>query len=224
MKYMLTAEELRVLGSLIEKKMTTPDYYPLSLNALITACNQKVNRDPVTAYGDTTVLRALKGLKANGLVLQTASVRVAKYEERFCEQASISEEEAAILGVLMLRGAQTPGELRARTERMASFPMLDDVTDTLNSLIEMGYARELPRKPGQKEVRYRHELGESQPEEVISEETAPAMPVEDRREEVGEIREDRTDRLTALERKVAALSAELAGLKEAFHRFEQQFE
>ena len=124
----------------------------------------------------------------------------------------------------MLRGAQTPGELRARTERMASFPMLDDVTDVLNSLIEMGYARELPRKPGQKEVRYCHELGESQPEEVSSEETAPVMPVEDRREEVVEIRADRTDRLTALERNVAALSAELTELKEAFHRFEQQFE
>jgi len=222
MKYRLTTEELRVLGSLLEKKMTTPDYYPLSLNALITACNQKVNRDPVTAYGDTTVLRALKGLKANGLVLQSASVRVAKYEERFCEQANISDEEAAILGVLMLRGAQTPGELRARTERMASFPTLDDVTDALNSLIEMGYARELPRKPGQKETRYRHELGES-PAEEISEDTAPDLPEEEEREEVAEVRTERADRLAVLERKVAALSAELAELKDAFYQFKQQF-
>lgn len=223
MKYMLTVEELRVLGSLLEKKMTTPDYYPLSLNALITACNQKVNRDPVTAYGDATVLRALKGLKANGLVLQSASVRVAKYEERFCEQANISDEEAAILSVLMLRGAQTPGELRARTERMASFPTLDDVTDALNSLIEMGYARELPRKPGQKEARYRHELGEAHAEE-ISEDTASDLPGEDVCEEGNAVRTERADRLTALERKVAALSAELAELKEAFHHFEQQFQ
>ncbi len=218
MKYMLTAEELRVLGSLLEKKMTTPDYYPLSLNALINACNQKVNRDPVTTYGDTTVLRALKGLKAKDLVRQSASVRVAKYEERFCEQASISEEEAAILGVLMLRGAQTPGELRARADRMAAFHTLDDVTDALESLIEMGYARELPRKPGQKEARYRHELGDSV--EAV-EETAPdLLPIEDVREDAVEVE---ADRLTALEATVAALSAELEALKQAFHRFEQQF-
>ncbi|GAK51853.1 UPF0502 protein Acid_1185 [Candidatus Moduliflexus flocculans] len=223
MKYMLTVEELRVLGSLLEKKMTTPEYYPLSLNALITACNQKVNREPVTTYGDTTVLRALKGLKAKGLVLQSASVRVAKYEECFCEQANITEEEAAILGVLMLRGAQTPGELRARTERMASFPTLDDVTDMLNSLIEMGYVKEMPRKPGQKEARYRHEFGEVQAEEV-SEDTTSELPIEDAREEVAEARPERADRLAALERKVAALSAELAELKEAFHQFEQQFQ
>jgi uncharacterized protein YceH (UPF0502 family) len=208
MEYVLTAEELRVLGCLLEKKMTTPDYYPLSLNALINACNQKVNREPVVAYGDATVLRALKALKAKELVRQSTLSRVPKYEERFCEQMSIEEDEAAILCVLMLRGSQTAGALRARTDRMVGFHDLEDVNDVLDALIGMSYVQKLPRQPGQKEVRYQHLLSDNA-------ETIEHPPLEPSIE---------SERFTALEEKVAALSTELHELKEAFHAFRQQFE
>ncbi len=212
MEYVLSAEELRVLGCLLEKKMTTPDYYPLSLNALINACNQKVNRDPVVTYGDTTVLRALKGLKAKEFVRQSTLSRVPKYEERYCEAANISEDEAAVMCILMLRGAQTAGELRARTDRMVAFHDLEDVNDVLEALIGMKYVQTLPRKPGQKEARHQHLLGDSQAE---VEEAAPELPVEAPAD---------TNRLAALEKRVAALSAELQELKQAFQTFRQQFE
>jgi len=212
MEYVLSAEELRVLGCLLEKKMTTPDYYPLSLNALINACNQKVNRDPVATYGDTTVLRALKGLKAKEFVRQSTLSRVPKYEERYCEEVSISEDEAAVMCVLMLRGAQTAGELRARTDRMVAFHDLEDVNDVLEALIDMHYVQTLPRKPGQKEARHQHLLGDSQ--EVVTE-AAPELPVEAPAD---------PNRLAALEENVATLSAELQELKQAFQAFRQQFE
>ncbi len=216
MEYVLTAEELRVLGCLLEKKMATPDYYPLSLNALINACNQKVNRDPVVTYGDTTVLRALKGLKDKELVRQSTLSRVPKYEERFCEQANIAEDEAALLCVLMLRGPQTVGELRARTDRMAAFQDLEDVTDVLEALMGMNYVQALPRKPGQKEARYRHLLGDF---EAVIEEAATEIPAEDSIRASVDV-----DRLITLEEQVAELSAELQELKQMFQTFRQQFE
>lgn len=207
MEYVLTAEELRVLGCLLEKKMATPDYYPLSLNALINACNQKVNRDPVVAYGDATVLRAISGLKAKELVRQSNLSRVPKYEERYIEQASISEDEAAIMCVLMLRSAQTVGELRSRTERMAAFESLEEVNDVLEALIDMQYVQSLARQPGQKEVRYQHLLGDVK-EMVEQPSLEPSI---------------EPDRLMALEEKVVMLSAELHELKKAFQTFQQQF-
>lgn len=220
MGYQLTHEELRVLGCLLEKKMTTPDYYPLSLNALINACNQKSNRDPVVNYGDATVLRALKSLKAKEFVRQSTLSRVPKYEERFCEEASVDEDESAILCVLMLRGPQTIGELRARTERMVAFQDLEDVGDVLNALIEMEYAQLLPRKPGQKEPRYRHLLGDSQ--EAADPARSEPQPTLDMPAPSDEYVD--ADRLAALEEQVAALSAELQEFREMFRAFKQQFE
>jgi uncharacterized protein YceH (UPF0502 family) len=213
MENILTAEELRVLGALLEKKMTTPDYYPLSLNALINACNQKVNREPVVSFGDATVLRALKGLKEKELVRQTTLSRVPKYEERYIEQANIAEDEAAIMCVLMLRGPQTVGELRARTDRMVAFHDLEDVNDVLETLIQMNYVQRLPRQPGQKESRYQHLLGEN--EEVADshdEELAVEGP------------SIKPDRVEMLEKQVATLSAELHELKQQFVEFKRQFE
>src|SRR5512142_288645 len=130
--------EVRVLGSLMEKEVTTPDYYPLSLNALVNACNQKSNREPVVSYDDDTVERALEGLRAKGLAVRMTGgdSRVPKHGQRFTEKLNLGRREAALLCVLMLRGAQTVGELRGRAERLHAFDDLEGVESTLNHLAE----------------------------------------------------------------------------------------
>jgi len=154
----LTEIETRVLGSLIEKDITTPDYYPLSLNALVNACNQKNNREPVTHFDDQTVRDALSTLQEKRLAgpASGADSRVAKYEHRLQEVFNFDRREIAVLCVLLLRGPQTPGELRTRTDRMYKFEALDDVVSTLDRLSqrEPPLARVLPRQPGTKESRY----------------------------------------------------------------------
>src|SRR5262249_50427325 len=148
-----------VLGALMEKEVTTPDYYPLSLNALVNACNQKSNREPVVQYDEDTVEAALTDLRAKGLAMRiTGDSRVAKHEQRFSERHNLGRREGAILGVLMLRGAQTVGELRGRTERMYSFEDLEGVESTLNRLLEIGFVKKLPRQSGYKEQRWAHLL------------------------------------------------------------------
>ena len=149
MDWQLDAAETRVLGALLEKEITTPDYYPLSTNALVNACNQKSNREPVVAYDDGTVEEALQNLRDKGLAMRvTGDGRVAKHEQRFTEKFNLGRREAALLCVLMLRGPQTVGELRGRSERLYTFDDLESVEATLMRLAEMEFVKKLPRRPG----------------------------------------------------------------------------
>lgn len=157
----LTPAEQRVLGALIEKRWTTPDQYPLSLNSLRLACNQLTNRDPVTEYDEATVRDAAQRLSRYGLTRLASGhgSRSVKYRHLAEEGLSLSREELAVLGVLLLRGPQTPGEIKARTERMATLESLDETERVLGVLSERGYARRLARRPGQKEDRFEQLLG-----------------------------------------------------------------
>src|SRR6202167_3744955 len=162
MEFRLTETEVRVLGSLIEKDITTPEYYPLSLNALVNACNQKSNRDPVMQLDEDAVRDAVEGLQQDRLAGPAggADSRVTKYEHRLQEVFNFTRPETAVLCVLLLRGPQTPGELRARGERMHRFEALEDVQSALQKLMqrEPPLAKVLPRQPGTKESRYAHLL------------------------------------------------------------------
>jgi uncharacterized protein len=161
----LTAAEARALGALMEKEATTPEYYPRSLNALLNACNQRSNREPVMNLDEDDLRQALHGLEAKGLAgrAQGAEGRVPKYEHRLGEAFNLSRAEGALLCVLLLRGPQTPGELRGRTERMQSFDEIADVLAGLEKLMqrEPPLAAVLPRQPGTKESRYTHLLSGS---------------------------------------------------------------
>lgn len=152
----LTPEEVRVLGSLLEKERVTPEYYPLSLNALVNACNQKTSRSPVVAYGEETVLAALAGLEKKRLVWQTRLTRVPKYEQSFVRNTKLAPGEAVVLCILMLRGPQTAGEIRAHSERLFDFHESEKLAAVLDDLTEAGYIAKLPRLPGRKEQRYAH--------------------------------------------------------------------
>ena len=165
----LTPEEARVVGALAEKQLTTPQYYPLTLNALVNACNQTSNRNPVVAYDDMTVERALQGLRDKGLARAVLSPgnRAPKYRHLLDEALPLVPEELAVMTVLLLRGPQTVGELRTRTERMYAFATLEDVEAALERLAtrhEEPLAERLERQPGQKEARYAHLLGGRAPE------------------------------------------------------------
>src|SRR6202162_3432638 len=162
MEFKLTATEVRVLGSLIEKDITTPEYYPLSLNALVNACNQKTNRDPVMQLDEDTVRNALDSLQSQRVAgpARGADSRVTKYEQRLQEVFNFTRPEIAVLCVLLLRGPQTPGELRGRAEHMHRFETLEDVQSALQKLMqrEPPLAKVLPRQPGTKESRWVHLL------------------------------------------------------------------
>jgi uncharacterized protein len=157
----LTPPEQRVLGCLIEKRWTTPDQYPLSLNGLRLACNQSTNRDPVTTYDEATVRDAAQRLCLYGLARLASGhgSRAVKYRHLAEEALGLDREELAVLAVLLLRGPQTPGELKARTERLAPLASLDDVERVLSELVEREYVRRIGRRPGQKEDRFEHLLG-----------------------------------------------------------------
>lgn len=165
----LTPEEARVVGALAEKQLTTPQYYPLTLNALVNACNQTSNRNPVVTYDDATVEAALKGLRDKGLARAVLSPgnRAPKYRHLLDEALALVPEEVAVMTVLLLRGPQTTGELRTRTERMYAFSSLEEVEAALERLAtrhEEPLAEKLERQPGQKEARYAHLLGGRAPE------------------------------------------------------------
>ncbi len=157
----LTAPEQRVLGCLIEKRFTTPDQYPLTLNALRLACNQSTNRDPVTRYDEETVVEAAQRLSKYGVARLASghSSRAAKFRHLAEEALGLNQEQLAVLCVLLLRGLQTPGELKARTERMVPFASLEEVDRVLAELVELGYAQRIERRPGQKEDRFQQLLG-----------------------------------------------------------------
>ncbi|HTR24644.1 MAG TPA: YceH family protein [Terriglobales bacterium] len=216
----LTESEARVLGALIEKDITTPEYYPLSLNALVNACNQKSNRDPVMQLDENAVREALSSLQEQKLAgpASGADSRVTKYEHRTQEVFNFTRAEVAVLCVLLLRGPQTPGELRGRTERMHQFETLDDVQSALQKLMHRDppLAKMLPRQPGTKESRYAHLLsGDVSVPETQSAGTAATG--------VGTHAVD-TDRFTRLEEEVSNLRKDLADLKDQLAGFRKQFE
>jgi len=210
MPTILTDIEARVLGSLIEKQVTTPEYYPLTLNALTLACNQKNNRNPVTSYSEHQVADAIESLREKNLayVFYGSSSRVPKYKHVMPEVMHLNRAELALMCVLMLRGPQTPGELRGNAARLHEFAGLDEIEHTLNGLIsheQEPFVVRLPRQAGQKEVRFAHLLsGEVQVDAVA--ETPRVSPRE------------------SLEQKVEKLTAEVESLKQQFEEFKKQFE
>ena len=202
--------EVRVLGALLEKEAATPDYYPLSLNALVNACNQKSNREPVVAYDDDTVEDALDRLRARGLALRItgSDSRVPKHAHRLGETFNLGRPESAVLCVLMLRGPQTVGELRGRTERMYAFDDLAAVENCLARLMEWSrpgpLAARLPRQAGSREARYGHLLSGA----------VPGAPEET----------PRAERAPGLEARVETLENEMAALHAEWEAFRKQFE
>ena len=217
----LSPIEVRIAGSLLEKEVTTPEYYPLSLNALTLACNQKSNRDPVMSLTDETVVATLESLRGRGLVVfvHEAGSRVEKYRQRLSEILNLDRRELAILCVLMLRGFQTVGELRERTQRLYAFDDLAAVESCLNRMIERSpapLAVKLPRAPGSKEARYAHLLSGT-PEVVEAQ--AVSDPPSDL---VG--RPSPVERISVLESEVASLKREVGELREQLAEFRKQFE
>ena len=218
MNFVLNDVEARVLGALVEKDITTPDYYPLSLNALVNACNQKNNREPVMNLDEGAVRDALNGLHDDGLAgpARGADSRVTKYEHRLQETFNFTRGETAVLCVLLLRGPQTPGELRGRTERMHRFEDLDAVQSSLQKLMqrEPPLAAVLPRQPGTKESRYAHLLsGEVEAGELPAARAVPSSSAS-----------GGDERLSRLEEAVTALRNEVGELKQQFADFRKQFE
>jgi uncharacterized protein YceH (UPF0502 family) len=201
----LDATEQRVLGALMEKSKTTPDYYPMTLNGLTAACNQKTSRRPVVEYDEETVVLALNSLKKRGLVSTATggSSRVVKYRHNFAIVYPVLPSEVAIICLLLLRGAQTPGELNTNSGRLHEFESLEEVQEVLEKLAnpELPYVVQLSRRPGQKEVRYMHLLGGTLEMEDAEAYNEPA------RKSVGE-----------LEQRVAKLEQGLADLQGAFDK------
>jgi hypothetical protein len=200
----LSPIEARVLGALIEKEATTPEYYPLSLNALVNACNQKNNREPVTQLDEEEVRTALNRLRDQNLAAAVHDSRVTKYEHHLQEVFNFTRGETAIICVLLLRGPQTPGELRGRTERIHRFEEVGDVLSVLDKLAQYDppLVTSLPRQPGSREIRYAHLLsGQPDLSQLLLESPAPSRSSAD------------ADRLTQLEGEVASLREEIAELK-----------
>jgi uncharacterized protein YceH (UPF0502 family) len=226
----LTAPEQRVLGCLLEKRWTTPDQYPLSLNALRLACNQSTNRDPVTDYDEETVREAAQRLTKYGLARLASyhGSRAIKYRHLAEEALNVDRPQLAVLAVLLLRGPQTPGELKGRTERMHQFASLEEIEGVLSALIERGYVRRIERRPGQKEDRFMQLLGGEgpadsdggtaavSPEAAALEAAAPA-PAPTARTAFAPNAEpgapSLAERVAALEEEVGALRGELEALR-----------
>jgi uncharacterized protein len=215
---LLSEIETRVLGSLVEKELTTPEYYPLSLNALVNACNQKSNRDPVMNLDEEAVREALRTLDKKGLAGPADNMvsRVSKYEHRLQEAYNFTRHEIAILAELLLRGPQTPGELRSRADRMHKFDDLGIVQSTLQRLMkrEPPLVTVLPRQPGTKEARYAHLLSgevEAPTVDSVSGVAAPSSA-------------NTGERIARLEDQVENLQSEIADMKQQFAAFRKQFE
>ncbi len=212
------AVEIRVVGCLVEKQQTTPDAYPLSLNALRLACNQSTNRDPVVSYDEATVVEALRRLAQRSWtrLASGAGSRARKYRHLLPEALGVDDGELALLAVLMLRGPQTPGELKQRSERLHRFDGLPAVQEALERLVERELVTRHPRRPGQKEERYEQVLGggEEGGAVPVPAEPAPAEPVASAG---GDTSSDSSseDRLDLIERELQSLRRELASLREA---------
>jgi uncharacterized protein len=214
----LNENEARVLGALLEKEITTPDYYPLSLNSLVNACNQKSNREPVMNLDDDAVRGALRTLHDNSLArsVSAADSRVTKYEHRLQEAFNFDRREAALFCELLLRGPQTPGELRTRAERMHRFDDLSEAQSALQRLMnrEPPLVKVLARQPGTKESRYMHLLsGDAQPVSTGARREVPAG-----------LERGKMDEFSRLSSEIAELRKDMADLKQQFAAFRKQFE
>jgi uncharacterized protein YceH (UPF0502 family) len=220
----LSDVEIRVLGALVEKETTTPEYYPLSLNALVNACNQKSNRDPVMTLDEDAVRAGIRSLTEHALVRSASGdSRVAKFEHRLNELYNFHRHEMAVLCVLMLRGPQTPGELRTRCERMYAFEDLDAVHAALNLLMRRDppLTKVLPRQPGTKESRYMHLLSGDVAPQALAEDTAMAS---DAGEHSASVVSTLGERIREVEQEVSELRRELETLREQFAAFQKQFQ
>jgi hypothetical protein len=221
MALQLSEVEARVLGALVEKEGTTPEYYPLSLNALVNACNQKSNRDPVMTLDEDTVRQALRSLTDQALVRSAGGdSRVPKFEHRLSELYNFHRYEIAVLCVLLLRGPQTPGELRTRTERLYAFEDLEAVHSALNHLMrrEPPLAKVLPRQPGMKESRYMHLLSGHSDLAIHAGEEVHSQSLQ------SPVDNHESQRIVQLESEVAELRRELSHLREQFAAFQKQFQ
>jgi uncharacterized protein len=219
--FTLTPAESRVLGSLVEKEISTPEYYPLSLNAILNACNQKSNREPVMTLDEPAVRQALHSLSEHGLARSAATdARVPKYEHRLQEMFNFHRHEVALLCVLLLRGPQTPGELRTRAERLYQFDDLAAVHSALNLLMrrEPPLVEVLPRQPGTKEARFAHLLSGPTRADESAAKGAPSHPA------AAPLASPDSERLAHLEDEVAALRSELADLRQQLASFQKQFQ
>lgn len=213
----LDQTEIRILGALVEKQLTTPEYYPLTLNALVNACNQKNNRDPVVSFDETTVSAALERLRDRNLayIFYGSTSRVPKYKHMMPNVYQLEPDETAIMAVLMLRGPQTLGELRTRTERMHEFANLGEVQETLDRLMSRDDAlvAKLERLQGHKEARFAHLLnGEIDVDALAAGRTS------------SQVRGADPSRIEKLEEEIVSLRAEIESLKTAFDGFRKQFE
>lgn len=206
----LSTEEIRVLGSLMEKSRTTPDYYPMTINSLTAACNQKSSRKPVVQYDDDTVVKALDSLKKKGLVSTATggSSRAVKYKHNFAIVFPVIPSEVALICLLMLRGPQTPGELNTNSGRLYEFETLDDVQQALEKLCsgDVPFLTLLPRRSGQKEARYMHLLGETLD-----------IPEDDETENAY-ISANQNSNVAALEQRVTKLEEELGAMRQEFDK------
>ncbi len=216
MPEILTEIEARVVGALVEKQLTTPEYYPLTLNALIAACNQKTNREPVVSYGEETVQKAVDDLREKNIVyvFYGSTSRVPKYKHILPDTLEIQPPETAVLCVLMLRGAQTLGELRERTARLYEFSGLGEVSETLDALGKRDepLVARLERQAGQKEARFAHLLsGEIAAANETASQTSAA-------------RQTANDRIVELEKEIENLRSELNLFRQSFEEFKKQFE
>lgn len=223
MDQFLTEADARVLGALIEKQVTTPDNYPLSMNALIAACNQTTNRYPVVSYDEDMVMGAIQRLRRASLVrgIQRIDARVIKYEHTAPDVLDLNQRELAVLCVLMLRGPNTVGELRTRTERLASFESTADLELTLQSLMDREkdpLVVRLPKRAGQKETRYAHLLSGEVSNEADDESNAVRMNVP------AQTSSPSDDRIAALEQKVELLESEVRDMRTQLDEFRKQFE
>lgn len=217
MSVILNEIEVRVLGSLVEKQLTTPEYYPLTLNALAAACNQKSNREPVMSLDEASILAALDSLRERNLVylFHGSTSRVVKYKHMLPSVYDLDPAETAVMCVLMLRGPQTTGEIRGRTDRLFEFQGLSQVQETLDALARRDepLVIKLERQPGQKDARHAHLLSGSDNIDV-----APML-----RARAGGVNAD-DERITALEIEIGNLRNDVAGLRATFDEFKKQFE
>ncbi|MGI8495437.1 MAG: YceH family protein [Pyrinomonadaceae bacterium] len=215
MSEILTEVEARVVGALIEKQLTTPEYYPLTLNALAAACNQKSNREPVVSYDDETIQKALDDLREKNVVyvFYGSTSRVPKYKHILPKFLELDERETAVLCVLMLRGAQTIGEIRGRTGRLFEFSNLGEVNETLDALLkrEEPLIVKLEHQPGQKEARYAHLLSGEVTQPIYAERSTSRNDADN-------------ERIEKLEQELENLRSELNLFKQSFEEFKKQFE
>ncbi len=215
MNISLTDEEIRVLGCLMEKEMATPEYYPLSLNALTNACNQKSNREPVTSYDENTVAEALSSLRKKKLAMESSGSRVPRYAHTFSQEYKLTGKEEAVICILLVRGPQTIGEIRGRTERLYTFTSLDEVRDTIGGLENMGLVKKLPKQPGRKESRYAHLFGGALHESI---DAVVSMPEDTAVSDMNEY-----DNINELNDEIAVLREELRSLRMEFEAFKAMF-